>query len=241
MSVPTIFRQPAPTFFGWKVVWAAFTMAVFSYGVGFYGPSVFLETIHETRGWPISLISGAVTCHFLLGVIIVANLATLHRRFGLVAVTRAGALAKALGILGWALAREPWQLYAATLPSGFGWAATGGAAIDAMVAPWFARRRPAALSSAYNGASGRGAWRRRAHVVRRGSARPDRRRRRDPAGTGERNETDRGAGAALIQVKAAPKPGSSPGRAPPARRTAACGTPGGRRRTPAWRPPSAGR
>ena len=143
----------AHPFFGWRVVWAAFTVAVFGWGVSFYGPPVFLHAIHEARGWPVSLASAAITCHFLLGATVVANMATLHRRFGLVAVTRAGALATALGILGWALAREPWQLFAATLFSGIGWAATGAAAINAMVSPWFARRRPAALSIAYNGAS----------------------------------------------------------------------------------------
>ena len=143
----------APTFFGWRVVWAAFTVAVFGWGVGFYGPPVFLHAIHEARGWPVSLVSAAITCHFLLGAVVVANLAALHRRFGLVAVTRMGALAAALGFGGWALAHEPWQLFAATLFSGCGWAATGAAAINAMVSPWFARRRPAALSTAYNGAS----------------------------------------------------------------------------------------
>ncbi|WP_431285431.1 MFS transporter [Humitalea sp. 24SJ18S-53] len=141
------------TFFGWRVVWAAFTVAAFGWGIGFYGPPVFLHAIHAARGWPVALISAAVTCHFLLGAVVVANLAALHRRFGLVAVTRAGAICMALGILGWALAMAPWQLFAATLLSGFGWAATSAAAINAMVAPWFARRRPAALSTAYNGAS----------------------------------------------------------------------------------------
>ena len=51
------------------------------------------------------------------------------------------------------LAQAPWQLFAATLVSGAGWAATGAAAINAMVSPWFHARRPAALSFAYNGAS----------------------------------------------------------------------------------------
>src|SRR5690242_242173 len=37
--------------------------------------------------------------------------------------------------------------------NGLGWAATGAAVISAMILPWFVRRRPAALSSAYNGAS----------------------------------------------------------------------------------------
>jgi len=65
----------APAFFGWRVTWAAFTVAVFGWGVGFYGPPVFLYAIHEARGWPVSLVSAAVTCHFLLGAVVVANLA----------------------------------------------------------------------------------------------------------------------------------------------------------------------
>jgi len=140
-------------FFGWKVVAAAFVVAAFGWGVSFYGPPVFLHALHAARGWPVALISAAITAHFLLGAVVVARLEALYRRFGLPAVTRAGALATALGMLGWALAREPWQLFAATALSGTGWAATGGAAINAMIAPWFERRRAAALSLAYNGAS----------------------------------------------------------------------------------------
>ena len=37
--------------------------------------------------------------------------------------------------------------------SGAGWAGMGGAAVNAIVSPWFVRARPAALSMAYNGAS----------------------------------------------------------------------------------------
>jgi hypothetical protein len=68
-------------------------------------------------------------------------------------ITRAGALLTALGVLGWGFAQEPWQLFLATPISGAGWAMTSGAALNAMVAPWFVRRRPAALSMAFNGAS----------------------------------------------------------------------------------------
>jgi hypothetical protein len=144
--------RPGP-FFGWRVVGAAFTVAVFAWGVGFYGPSVFLHALHEGRGWPVWLISAAITCHFLLSALIVARLPALHRRFGLVAVTRAGGIAAGLGALAWALAPAPWLLFPAALVSGAGWAATSTAAINAMVAPWFERRRPAALSMAFNGAS----------------------------------------------------------------------------------------
>ena len=135
------------------MVWAAFTVAVFGWGVGFYGPPVFLQSVHVSRGWPLAVVSAAVTAHFLVGALVAANLPKLHRRFGLVAVTRAAGIAAALGLLGWALARTPWQLLAATPLTGFGWAGTGAVAINAMVSPWFVRRRPAALSIAYNGAS----------------------------------------------------------------------------------------
>ena len=141
----------SPRFFGWHVTWAAFTVAVFGWGVGFYGPPVFLHAVHEARGWSVTLVSAAVTLHFLFGAMVVANLATLHQRFGLVAVTRAAGITAPLGVLGWALAEQPWQLFAAALLTGLGWAGISAAAINAMVAPWFVRRRPAALSTAYNG------------------------------------------------------------------------------------------
>jgi hypothetical protein len=135
------------------VVRAAFLVAAFGWGVGFYGPPVFLHAVQEARGWPVATVSAAVTAHFLAGALVVAGLARLHRRFGVAAVTRAGAVLSAAGVLGWALAPSPALLFAATLVSGAGWAMTGAAAINAIVSPWFARRRPAALGMAFNGAS----------------------------------------------------------------------------------------
>jgi MFS family permease len=143
----------APVFFGWKVVGAASVFAMFAFGVGFYGPAVFLSTLHQTRGWPVSVISAAVTAHFLLSAALVAHLAEAHRRFGIVAVTRAGIVASVIGLLGWSMASAPWQLFGAALLTGAGWAATSGAAINAMVSPWFDRRRAMALGHAFNGAS----------------------------------------------------------------------------------------
>jgi MFS family permease len=140
-------------FFGWRVARAAFIVAVFGWGLGFYGPPIYLYAVQEVRGWSLELVSTAVTAHYLIGAAFVANLPALHRRFGLPAVTKAGAACLAIGLLGWAVAAAPWQLFAATILSGAGWAATGPAAINAMVSPWFQRRRPAALSFAYNGAS----------------------------------------------------------------------------------------
>ena len=146
-------RMGEGPFFGWRVVAGAFVLAVFGWGLGFYGPPVFLHAVREARGWPLTLVSTAVTLHFLIGAFVVANLPALYRRFGVPWVTKAGAVALALGVYGWAVAAEPWQLLAVTVLSGGGWVALGAAAVNAIVSPWFVRGRPAALSMAYNGAS----------------------------------------------------------------------------------------
>jgi hypothetical protein len=143
----------ARVFYGWRVVAGAFVLAIFGWGVGFYGPPVFLHAVREAHGWSLPLVSAAVTAHFVIGAIVVANLPVLYRRFGLPNVTKIGAIVLALGVFGWATAAQPWQLFAATLLSGAGWVAMGAAAVNGIIAPWFVRTRPAALATAYNGAS----------------------------------------------------------------------------------------
>jgi len=146
-------RSGAPKFFGWRVVAGAFVLAIFGWGVGFYGPPVFLHTVVARTGWSVTLVSSAVTFHFLAGAFVVANLPRLYGRIGLPLTTSLGAGALALGILGWAEADAPWQLFLAAFVSGIGWATMGAAAVNAIVATWFVRTRPAALMTAYNGAS----------------------------------------------------------------------------------------
>ncbi|MCK1636312.1 MFS transporter [Bradyrhizobium sp. 157] len=143
----------ASRFFGWSVAWSAFAIAVFAWGIGFYGPSVFLQSLHESRGWPISKISMAITAHFLVSAIIIAYLPEIHRRLGIAVTTFIGAVATATGLIFWSGAREPWQLFVAAIPSGAGWAMTSGAALNAIVAKWFDRDRPMAIALAFNGAS----------------------------------------------------------------------------------------
>lgn len=137
----------------WRVVWTAFVVAVFGWGVGFYGPGVWLAALHSVHGWPITILSLAVTAHFLVSAILITTLPDAYRRFGTASVTIAGALATAAGAVAWSSAREMWQLVPAVLLSGLGWSAMSGAALNAMVAPWFHRDRPKAISLAFNGAS----------------------------------------------------------------------------------------
>jgi MFS family permease len=140
-------------FQGWRVVGAAFVLATFGWGLGLYGPPVYLHAVREARGWPLSLISAAITTHFLSGAAVVACLPAIHRRLGIPMSTRIAGIAVGVGVVGWAWAQEPWQMFTAAVISGIGWAGTSAAAVNAILAPWFARERPKALALAYNGAS----------------------------------------------------------------------------------------
>ena len=138
---------------GTRVVWTAFIVAVFGWGVGFYGPAVYLPVLHETRGWSIAFLSAAITAHYLVSAVLIIALPDVYRRFGVARVTSGGTLFAAAGAIVWANAQETWQLVPALVLSGAGWAAMSAAALNAMVAPWFERDRPQALSMAFNGAS----------------------------------------------------------------------------------------
>ncbi len=145
--------RPRPTFFGPGVVRGAFVMAMFGWGVGFYGPPIFLQAVLQRTGWPLEWVSAAVTAHFAFGALVIVMLPRWHRRFGVGPVAVAGALCTSAGIFGWAVACAPWQLFAAAAVSGAGWVTMGAVAVNAAIAPWFARARPVALAKAYNGAS----------------------------------------------------------------------------------------
>jgi hypothetical protein len=70
--------RPPAAFFGWRVMWAAFVVAIFGWGIGFYGPPVFLHAVQATHGWPIGIVSAAVTAHFLCGALAVANMPAVY-------------------------------------------------------------------------------------------------------------------------------------------------------------------
>jgi MFS family permease len=138
---------------GWSVVWVAFIVAFFAWGIGFHGMGVFLQTLHATKGWPIATISAAITAHFLIGAAIVVYLPEVHRKLGLAQSTILGAALTAFGIVSWSISASPSHLFAAAIFSGSGWALTSGAAINAMIVPWFDKERPKAIGHAFNGSS----------------------------------------------------------------------------------------
>ena len=85
-------------FYGWRIVGAAFVLAFFGWGLGFYGPPVYLHAVREARGFSLGVVSTAVTVHYLAGAIVAANVPALYRRFGLPAVTIAAAILLSAGV-----------------------------------------------------------------------------------------------------------------------------------------------
>jgi len=141
------------TFFGPWVVRGAFVMAMFGWGLGFYGLPVYLQAVVARTGWPITWVSAAITVHYLVGALVITQLPRWHARFGVGPVAVVGASVATLGIVGWALCDQRWQLMVAALASGAGWVTMAAFAVNAAIAPWFVRTRPRALAQAYNGAS----------------------------------------------------------------------------------------
>ncbi len=138
---------------GWKVAAAAFLVALFGWGLGFYGVAVFVATLREAHGWSAAAISGAVTAYYLTGGILIAFISRAFDRWGPRRVVLVGMAAMGSGALLLTRIAAPWQLYPAFLLMAVGWACMSGAALNLIIAPWFERARGRAVSLAFNGAS----------------------------------------------------------------------------------------
>src|SRR5215813_1656452 len=128
-------------FHGWNVVAATFVMALLSFGLGFYGLSVYVATLQRVHGWSASVVSAPVTVYYVAGALLTVVMADLYARFGPRSVVATGGVAMAAGLLLLGRVATPWQLYPAFLVMSVGWGAMSGAAINIILAPWFERRR----------------------------------------------------------------------------------------------------
>jgi MFS family permease len=141
---------------GWPAVLACFCVAVFAWGLGFYGQAVFLAELHRMHDWPTSVIGAATTCFYLAGAVLVPFVQRTLDRIGPRALLIGGIVILGVGAAGFSNATAEWQLFAAGLVMAAGWAATSTTAIASTLAPWFDRRRGFAISLALNGASASG-------------------------------------------------------------------------------------
>lgn len=142
---------------GWLVVGAAFLVALFGWGLGFYGLGIYLVALRERFGWSTAAISSAITTYYIVGAtLVLLLLGRAFDRHGARRTVAAGSLAMACGVALLTVADRPWHAYAAFAVMSAGWATMSGAAINIIVAPWFDRRRGLAVSLALNGASAGG-------------------------------------------------------------------------------------
>jgi MFS family permease len=146
-----------PLYHGWLVVAAAFLVALYGFGLGFYGPGIYLVALKALHGWPIAELSSAITTYYVLGATLLFFwVGPLFDRHGARKIVLAGTVAMACGTVLLALVNRPWHVYAAFAVMSVGCATMSGGAINIIVAPWFDRRRGLALSWALNGASAGG-------------------------------------------------------------------------------------
>jgi len=131
---------------GWLVVAAAFLVALYGFGLGFYGPGIYLVALNTLHGWPISELSSAITTYYVLGATLLFFwVGPLFDRHGARKVVVMGTVAMACGVVLLAFVTQPWHVYTAFAVMSVGWATMSGAAINIIVAPWFDRRRGLAL------------------------------------------------------------------------------------------------
>ena len=140
-------------FYGWNVLAATFVMALFSFGLGFYGLTVYIATLQTLHGWSASAVSAPVTVYYVTGALLTTVIGDLYQRFGPRVVVAGGSVAMAGGLAALGVVTQPWQLYPVFLVMSVGWGAMSGAAINIILAPWWERRRGFVVSIAFNGAT----------------------------------------------------------------------------------------
>ena len=138
---------------GWWVVFCAFVIALYGWGLGFYGLSLYLVALQKAHGWSPATISSAITFYYIAGAFLVMQVGDVIQKRGARLVVIAGAGLMGVGVLGLTVIDRPWQLYLAFLLMIPGWAAMGGGSINTIIAQWFNRRRGLAASLALNGAT----------------------------------------------------------------------------------------
>jgi MFS family permease len=138
---------------GWWVVFCAFVIALYGWGLGFYGLSLYLVALQKAHGWSPATISSAISFYYIAGAFLVMQVGDIIQKRGARLVVMAGAGLMGVGVLGLTVIDRPWQLYLAFLLMIPGWAAMGGGSINTIIAQWFNRRRGLAASLALNGAT----------------------------------------------------------------------------------------
>ena len=133
---PTMSGKPR-VFHGWRVVAACFLVASFSWGLGLFGSSVYLQAITAQHGWAVAQVASAITLFFLVSASIQRSVGRAIDRWGPRPVLWTGTVSMATGVALLGQVGALWQLYACFVLIGVGWSTLSTTGISATVAPWF--------------------------------------------------------------------------------------------------------
>ena len=153
-----IVNEGSLQYHGWKIVAVCFVMAMFSFGLGYYGHGVYLAEL-TTRDSSVAMrfttstVSAATTAYYLVSACLVLFVSNAISRFGARLVAMTGAVALAASLLLIARVRSPVDLFVAYLTMSVSWATLTNAAISNILGLWFSSKRGCALSLALNGGS----------------------------------------------------------------------------------------
>jgi MFS family permease len=140
-------------FYGWRIVAACMIVNMFGNALGLFGVGVYLQTLAESRSWPVDQLSIGVTLFLLVSAVLMLPVGRTISRHGPKPIVVLGTVAMAAGILGIGLAQTMVQAWLAFAVMGIGWASLSAAAVAAMIAPWFEKHQGRAVSTAAIGAS----------------------------------------------------------------------------------------
>lgn len=144
------FRRP---YHGWLVVAVCFMAAVFTWGFGVFGASVYLSEVTRATGWSVSLVSAAVTTFYLTNALALTTVGAAIDRHGSRPVFVFGILALSLSVVLVGHVVEQWQLFAAFVVLGLGYATLSLTGLSSTIAPWFDRHQGRSVAIALMGAS----------------------------------------------------------------------------------------
>ncbi len=144
------FRLP---YHGWLVVAVCFMAALFTWGFGVFGASVYLSEVTRATGWSVSLVSAAVTTFYLTNALALTTVGAAIDRHGSRPVFIFGILALSLSVVLIGHVAEQWQLFAAFVVLGMGYATLSLTGLSSTIAPWFDRHQGRSVAIALMGAS----------------------------------------------------------------------------------------
>src|SRR3981189_697934 len=85
---------------GWLVVAAAFLVALYGFGLGFYGPGIYLVALNTLHGWPTRESFSAINAYYVLGATLLFFwVGPLFDRQGSRRVVVVGTIAMACGVM----------------------------------------------------------------------------------------------------------------------------------------------